>query len=331
MRTPKRKNDPPDVVIDQVACKDYAIYCGDCIEVLKDIPNNSIGCVIYSPPFAQLYSYSDHDQDMANTKNYEQFFEHYDFLVQELYRIMMPGRIVAVHCMDLPTHITKEGYIGLEDFPGHLVKAHQKYGFIYHSRHCIWKDPLTAATRSHALGLAHKQIVKDSSMCRTGIPDYVVAFRKPGLNPKPIPHPEGLTEYPGETPIPRNFDKYIGWSDDPKFNKRSHWIWQKIASPVWFDIDQTKVLPFRKAKDKDDQRHICCLQLQVIERCLILWSTEGDICCSPFAGVGSEVYQAVKMGRRGLGIELKPSYFRQMKRNLESLKHKIDNLPGFDV
>lgn len=331
MRTGKASSSPAKVAIDQVACKDYALYNGDSCEVLPTIPSNSIGFICFSPPFATLYSYSDSDKDMGNSKSYEEFFEHYDFLVKELYRVSMPGRITAVHCMYMPTYITKEGYIGIKDFPGDLIRAHEKRGFIMHGPPItIWKNPLVSATRTHALGLAHKQIVKDSAMCRVGIPDMIVYFRKPGENPKPIKHPTGLTEYPGERPVPRNLDKYID-SDDPRTNKRSHWIWQQIASPVWMDIDQMNVLPYKKGREEDDQRHICCLQLQVIERCLILWSNEGDIVLSPFMGVGSEVYSAVRMGRRGIGIELKPSYFRQAKRNMESLKNRQKNPPKLDL
>jgi DNA modification methylase len=288
---------------------------------MPDIPTNSIGFSVYSPPFADLYSYSDADADMGNCRDYGEFFTHFDFLIKEHERTMKPGRIVAVHCMDLPTQIGKEGYSGLTDFPGDLVKAFKKHGFIFASRHVIWKDPLLSAVRTHALGLAHKQIVKDSSQCRMGIADMILAFRKPGDNPEPIMHPEGLTTYAGDRSIPHNLERFNGWTDQ-RTNKRSHWIWQQYASPVWDDIRQTRVLPYRKAREEDDQKHICPLQLDVIERCLTLWSNPGDIVLTPFGGVGSEAYVAVEMKRKAILIELKKSYWRQAVRNLESLRTK---------
>lgn len=302
----------------QIANKDYAIYMGDCCKVLPQLPANFVGFSIFSPPFSSLYSYSDSDEDMGNVKSNEEFFQHFEFLVTELFRVMMPGRIVAVHCMDLPTHKTKGEEIGTYDFPADINACFLKHGFIRHTRITVWKDPLVAATRTKAIGLAHKQLVKDSVLSRVGIPDTVLAFRKPGDNPKPIEHPEGLTEYPGSRPIPKELDRFIN-SEDTAKNKRSHWIWQQIASPVWFDVRQTHVLPFVEAKDKDDQKHICPLQRDTIDRCLILWSAPDDIVLTPFMGVGSEVYEAVRMGRRGVGIELKKSYFNQAVKNLESL------------
>ncbi len=305
----------------QVACKTHALYEGDCCKILPQLPDEFVGFSVFSPPFCSLYSYSDSDEDMGNVKSNEEFFDHFGFLVKELFRVTMPGRSVAVHCMDLPTHKSKGEEIGTYDFPADINACFLKNGFIRHCRIVIWKDPLIAATRTHAVGLAHQQLVKDSAISRVGIPDQILVFRKPGENPKPIPHPEGLTEYPGMTPIPKDLDKWIDSKDTAK-NKRSHWIWQRIASPVWFDINQVDVLPFVKARDKDDQRHICPLQRQTIQRCLILWSAPGDIVLTPFMGVGSEVYEAVRMGRRGVGVELKPSYFRQAVKNLESLKTK---------
>lgn len=306
---------------DQKITKRYSIYNGDCIPVMKNMPADSVGMCIHSPPFASLYSYSDADEDLGNSKTYAEFFTHYGFVVEQLARIMKPGRIVAVHCMDLPTFKSQGSEIGVADFPGDIVDLYKLHGFIPHSHHCIWKDPLIAATRSHSISLAHKQIVKDSAMCATGLADYIWAFRKPGDNPEPIAHPLGLTRYVGERQVPRELNRYLKWPD-PKTNKRSHWIWQQYASPVWFDIRQTRVLPYKKGRDNDDARHICPLQLDVIERCLVLWSNKGDIVLTPFMGVGSEVYVAVQMKRKGLGIELKGSYYRQAVRNLESLKHQ---------
>lgn len=240
----------------------------------------------------------------------------------------MPGRIVAVHCMDLPTHKRNGDEIGLRDFPGDIIRLFQKHGFTYHSRVTIWKDPLTAAVRTKAIGLAHKQIVKDSALCRTGIADSLLAFRKPGENTKPIQHPRGLRDYCGARSVPTNLDKHLVDSAemdlaknpyDSRKDKRSHWIWQQYASPVWFDIRQTKVLPFRDAREADDERHICPLQVDVVERCLALWSAKDDVVFTPFLGVGTEVYVAVKNGRKGIGSELKRSYFRQAVRNIESV------------
>ena len=313
----KKKAVPKQVITDQ-----YCLYNADCVEAMKQMPADSVGFCKHSPPFAQLYAYSDSDKDMGNCRTYEEFFIHYGFAVEQLNRIMMPGRIVAAHCIDLPTFKSKEGYIGLNDFPGDIIRLFLKHGFVYHCpRITIWKDPLIAATRSHSIGLAHKQIVKDSSMCNTGIPDFILGFRKLGDNPVPIAHPTGLIEYPGEKQIPRDLDRYIGW-EDQRTNKRSHWIWQQIASPVWTDIRQTKVLPYKKAKEEDDQKHLCPLQTDTIDRCLILWSNPDEIVLDPFSGVGSVVHEAVRMGRKGVGIELKHSYHRQAVRNLRDLKKK---------
>lgn len=308
-------------MVEEVITDQYAIYQGDCCSVLPKLPDESVGFSIFSPPFASLYSYSDSMYDMGNAKTYEEFFTHFDFLVKELYRLLMPGRCVSVHCMDLPTHKTNGEEIGLRDFTGDLVRAFTFRKWIYHSRHCIWKDPLIAATRTKAIGLAHKQLVKDSAMSRTGIPDYIVTFRKPGDNPKPIKHPRGLTKYHGERSIPHNLDKFLKW-EDTATNKRSHWIWQQYASPVWDDISQTKVLSYKSAREEDDQKHICPLQTQVIYRCLTLWSAPGDVVLTPFMGIGSEVYCAVEMERKGIGVELKPRYFKQAVKNIQSIVSK---------
>jgi len=299
----------------------YALYNGDCCEVIKGVPDESVGFSIFSPPFCSLYSYSDSKADMGNSKTYGEFFEHFEFLVRELQRVMLPGRIVSVHCMDLPIFKSVSGFIGLCDFPGKIIKSFRKERFIYHSRHCIWKDPLLAAVRTKAIGLAHKQIIKDSSVCRTGIPDYILSFRKRGENPIPIKNENGLTTYHGSRNIPKELDRFIKHKEQ-KTNKRSHWIWQQYASPVWFDIRQTKLLPYRKGKGKDDEKHICPLQLDTIERCMALWTTKGDTVLTPFMGIGSEVYVAVKNGRKGIGIELKTSYYKQAVRIMSSMKER---------
>ncbi len=315
----------------QTVTDQYALYCGDNCIVLPDVPKESVGFSVFSPPFASLYCYTDEDADMSNCKSPKAFFEHFDFLLEQLQRVMMPGRVVAVHCMDLPTFRRDGEAIGIWDFPGEIIRRFVHHGFVYHCpRIAIWKDPLLAAVRTKAIGLAHKQIVKDSAMCRSGFPDFIVAFRKKGENPKPIVHPQGLTEYHGSRSIPRNLDRWIG-SDSPKINKRSHWIWQQYASPVWFDIRQTRTLSYRKARDGDDEKHICPLQLDTIERCMELWSTEGDVVLTPFMGVGSEVYVAVKNGRKGIGIELKKSYYKQAVKNIKSLERRKVVNKGFDL
>lgn len=304
----------------QIHTDRYSLYCGDCCEILPNLPDKSVELSIFSPPFASLYSYTDDPRDMGNSKSYREFFNHFDFLVRELFRILMEGRIVAVHCMHLPTYRKEGEEIGFRDFPGDIIRIFLKNEFIMHSPPlCIWKDPLIAAVRTKAIGLAHKQIIKDSSMCRIGCADYILAFRKPGDNPKPITNQYGLTKYYGSRPVPQHLNnKWTGFKGNQKKNKRSHWIWQQYASPVWFDIRQTYVLPYRKAKESDDEKHICPLQLDVIERCMALWSTEGDTVLTPFMGVGSEVYVAVKNNRKGIGIELKRSYYRQAILNVKS-------------
>ena len=310
-------------VLKQKITKVFALYCGDCCEVLPDIPDESVGLSIFSPPFADLYNYTDDPRDMSNSSSYEEFFEHFTFLVGQLERVMLPGRIVAVHCMELPTLKSKGEDIGIKDFPGDIVRCFLGFDFIQHTpRITIWKDPLLAAVRTKAIGLAHKQIVKDSVFCRTGIPDYVIAFRKRGENSVPVCNPEGLTVYHGSRQVPSKYDGFVGWTKEQGKNKRSHWIWQQYASPVWFDIRQTNVLKFREARDRDDEKHICPLQLDVIERCMALWSAKGDTVLTPYMGVGSEVYVAVKSRRKAVGIELKESYFDQALKNMQRLRRR---------
>lgn len=303
----------------QVITDPYCIYLGDCCQVLPKLPKESIGFSIFSPPFCDLYTYSEATEDMGNSRTRKEFFEHFHFLVKELHRLLLPGRVVAVHCSELPIRKQDQGYIAQYDFPGDLIRCFEKHDFLFHSRHVIWKDPLVFFMRTKMAGLAHKQIVSDSSLCRMGNPDYILAFRKKGENPIPIPHPRGLTQYHGARAIPSNLDHFAD-STVPAKNKRSHWIWQQYASPVWMDIRQMRVLPYREGREHDDEKHVCPLQLDVIERCLELWSAKGDTVLTPFMGIGSEVYVAVKNGRQGIGVELKPSYFRQAKRNLRALE-----------
>lgn len=289
----------------------YALYHGDCCDVVRQFPAESVGFSVFSPPFAELYSYSDDDRDMGNSASYEQFFEHFKFLAGELLRVTQLGRIVAVHCIDIPAMKERDGYIGLKDFPGDLIRCFKDAGFIYHSRHVIWKDPLIEATRTKALGLMHKQLLKDSAMSRAGLPDYLLAFRVPGENAKPITHPDGLTAYAGSAKLPDGV--------------RSHNIWRAYASPVWMDIRQTYTLNKNGARDAADIKHICPLQLDVIERAITLWSNPGDVVLTPFLGIGSEAYVAVKMGRKALGCELKASYFRQAVKNLSHVDQHAEH------
>ena len=265
-----------------------ALYHGDSCEVLTEIPSDSVHFEIYSPPFASLYTYSNSERDLGNSKDKHEFYEHFEFIVKELYRILMPGRLMAVHCMNLPTSKSRDGFIGIDDFRGDLIRLYQDAGFIYHSEVCIWKDPVIAMQRTKALGLLHKQIKKDSSMCRQGIPDYLVVMRKPGDNPEPVTHTN--ESFPVE-------------------------IWQKYASPIWTDINPSDTLQYRSARDNEDEKHICPLQLTVIRRALNLWTNPDDIVLTPFMGIGSEVVTALENGRRAIGVELKDSYYRQAEKN----------------
>jgi DNA modification methylase len=318
-------------VFNQTITEKWAMYHGDCIEVLKGIPDNSIHYSIFSPPFASLYTYSNSERDMGNCRDNEEFCFNMSFLVNELYRVLMPGRLLSFHCMDIPAMKERDGYIGLKDFPGDLLRLFQESGFIYHSRVVIWKDPLVEATRTKALGLLHKQIQKDSSLCRQGLPDYLITVRKPGDNPEPVAHPEGFTSFVGEdepeTPkIPRpepDKEAYVAhaaYNKDPVY---SHQVWRRYASPIWMDIKQGNTLNRKQARDDRDERHICPLQLDVIERALNLWTNPNDIVCSPFAGIGSEIYTAIKTGRRGLGIELKDSYYDQAVLNCQNAEIEL--------
>jgi DNA modification methylase len=311
--------------IHQCVTERFALYHGDCVEVIRDIPSDSVHFSISSPPFSSLYSYTDAMQDMSNVRTDGEFFAGMDFLVAELARVMMPGRIVAFHCMNLPSTKERDGFIGMRDFRGDLIRLYQKHGFIFHSEVIIWKDPLIAATRTHAIGLAHKQLVEDSAICRQGIPDYVIAMRKPGKNPEPIEHkPAGFDRWIG----PEENEPKAEWKSNPKTNKYSHEVWQRYASPVWFDINPSDTLQKESAREDDDSRHICPLQLTVIRRTVELWSNPNDTILSPFAGIGSEGFVALQEGRRFVGIELKESYYNQAVRNLENAQRleKQENL-----
>lgn len=292
-------------VINQSITEFYSLYHGDSADVIRGIPDNSIHYGITSPPFASLYTYSNSDRDMGNCSNDEIFYNQFAFLVKEIYRVMMPGRLFSFHCMNLPTSKQRDGYIGIKDFRGLLIKIFQDAGFIYHSEVCIWKDPVIAMQRTKALGLLHKQLKKNSAMSRQGIPDFLVTMRKPGDNPEPVTH------------------------TDESFPVS---VWQKYASPIWTDIKPGDTLQKNSAREEKDERHICPLQLEVIKRGIELWSNPGDIVFDPFGGIGSTPYMALRMDRRGLAIELKESYYKQMVANCEKAMDEpiLEDLQEYD-
>jgi DNA modification methylase len=302
-------------IADQLIQDDYAIYLGDCIELMKSFPDNSIHLSIYSPPFGGLYHYSSSDRDLSNSKDYNQFFDHYGFVVDDLYRISMPGRVTCVHCMDVPSGNSGKDY--MIDFPGGIIRLHEKIGFRYIARYAVWKEPLGVRNRTMAKNLAHKTIVDDSSKCTVAAADYLLVFRKKGENQDPITHPNGLLEYAGAREIPHDLLKYKGWSGNQIQNRYSHWIWRQYASAFWDDVRIERVLPFKEAKHEDDEKHVHALQLDVIERCIVLWSNEGETVFTPFMGVGSEVYGAIINNRKGIGVELKLTYYQQALKNCE--------------
>ena len=303
-------------IITENITEKYALYNGDCCEVMPGIPDESIHFSIYSPPFCGLYQYSSSERDMSNCRSYDEFFEHYRFLVEEIYRTTLPGRLSAVHCMDVPRAGANAGG-GLIDFPGDIIRMHEDIGFKYCCRYSVWKEPLGVRNRTMAKGLAHKQIVDDSSLCDVASADYLLMFRKKGDNPIPVEHPVGLLEYAGSRQIPSELQQWRGHEGKQTENRYSHWIWRQYASAFWDDVRIDRVLPFKEARDEEDERHVHPLQLDVIERSIILRSNPGENVLTPFMGVGSEVYGAVINGRRGVGIELKPSYYNQAVANVE--------------
>ena len=284
--------------LNQHVTEKWAMYHGDCVELIQAIPSDKLHYSIYSPPFNSMYCYSNSERDLGNSDNYEQFLEHYRFLVKEIFRATMPGRLTSFHCMDLPTSKVRDGIIGLRDFRGELLRIHQEAGFVYHSGVTIWKDPVTAMQRTKAIGLLYKQLKKDSHLSRQGIPDYLVTMRKPGENPEPITHT------PNDFPVD---------------------LWQKYASPVWMDINPHETLQYRSARENNDERHVCPLQLEVVRRGVKLWSNPGDLVLSPFAGIGSEGHEAVKGGRKFLGFELKSSYFACAVNNLKAAESALND------
>jgi len=300
--------------MDQEVTERYALYLGDCIEVMKKLKKESIHLSLYSPPFGGLYHYSSSERDLSNCRDYQEFFEHYEFVVRDLFRLTMPGRITAVHCMDVPSGNC--GTDHLIDFPGDIIRLHEKIGFRYVARYHVWKEPLGVRNRTMAKNLAHKTIVEDSSRCSVASADYLLVFRRKGENKIPIAHPEGLIEYAGERQVPADLLQYRRWSGNQIENRYSHWIWRQYASAFWDDVRIGRVPPFKASRDQEDEKHVHPLQLDVIDRVVVLWSNPGEIVLTPFMGVGSEVYGAVRAGRKGIGIELKPSYYRQAVLNI---------------
>lgn len=301
-------------VIDCVSGKNWTMYHGDCCELITQLPDNSIHYSVFSPPFVSLFVYSDSERDMGNCETNEEFFGHFGFLIKELYRVLKPGRLVSIHCMNMPTSKQNDGYIGIKDFRGDIIRAFQKEDFIYHSEVCIWKDPVVAMQRTKALGLLHKQLCKDSAMSRQGIPDYICTFRKPDKNQEPIAGP--LTYFAGES-----FESTGNFSID---------VWQRYASPVWMDIRQSNTLNVAEGRGEKDERHLCALQLDVIHRCCQLWSNENDVVLSPFAGIGSEGVGALRLQRKFIGFELKKEYFDTACKNLTREEKKQSGPTLFD-
>lgn len=303
----------------------YAIYEGDSCELIRAIESESIHFGIHSPPFEGLYRFSNNDRDISNNEG-PAFWEHYAFLISELYRVTRPGRLHSVHCMQLPTSKTRHGYIGMRDFRGEIVRAYEDAGWIFHSEVCIWKDPVVAQQRTKSIRLLHKQIKKDSTISGMGLADYIVSFRKPGDNENPVSGP--FSEWHGDASMDISMAAYERQKRNAPPSERAPWtfeewrsilVWQRYASPVWMDIDQGNTLQYRGGRDQKDEQHISPLQLDVISRCVDLWSAEGETVLTPFMGIGSEVYTAVKMGRKGIGFELKPSYFKQAVKNIADL------------
>ncbi len=327
-------------VLHQSSGKNHAVYHGDSCELIKGIADNSLHYTIFSPPFSSLYTYSNSERDMGNSKSDEEFYTHFRFLAVDLYRVMMPGRLLSFHCMNIPSMKERDGVIGIKDFRGDMIRLFQSVGFIFHSEVCIWKDPLIEATRTKALGLMHKQIQKDSAMCRNGLPDYLITMRKPGENPELVAHPQGFTAFIGDDePIARKGipviqagdsrrDRSLSTTkDDPIY---SHQVWRRYASPVWMDINQSDTLQKESAREERDERHIAPLQLQVIRRGIELWTNPGDVVFDPFGGIGSTPHEAILAGRRGMAFELKESYYNQMAQNCRNAEREAHIPTLFD-
>ncbi len=299
--------------MDQDITNDYAIYNGDCCEVIKAIPNDSIHMSVYSPPFCGLYHYSSNERDMSNSRSKGEFLDHYEYLVEQIARVTMPGRLTAVHAADVPV-----GDGLLFDFPGEVIRLHERMGMRYVARHMIWKPPLAVRMRTMARGLAHRTVTEDSALADVAGADSLLIFRNAGQNTTPITHPVGLLDYAGARRPPADVLPFKGWTGDQTENRYSHWIWRQYASSFWDDVRIDRVLPFKESREDDDEKHVHPLQLDIIERVLTLRSNPGERVFTPFMGVGSEVYAAVRMGRKAIGVELKPSYYRQAKMNIAS-------------
>lgn len=310
-------------VKDQKITSQYAIYNGDCIPVMGELPDNKAGLSIYSPPFTGMYQYSSDERDLSNCDNYEDFFKHYEFVVKDIHRITMPGRLSVVHCMDVPRSNSGKGdsYI---DFPGDIIRLHEKLGFNFRGRRSIWKEPLRVRLRTMQKNLAHQTIVEDSVAGGVAAADYILVFAKNGENKVPVTYPNGLQYYAGEREIPEELMSYKNWIGKQTENRYSHWIWRQYASSQWDDIRIDNVLKFKQSRDEEDEKHVHPLQLDVIERLVILYSNPGEIVFTPFMGVGSEVYGAVINDRKGIGVELKPSYYRQAVMNLKDIKRDAE-------
>lgn len=302
-------------VADQLITDKFALYNSDCIEVMQSIPSRSIHLSVYSPPFGGLYQYSSNERDLSNCGSYEEFFEHYEFTVRELARITMPGRMTAVHTMEVP--LSNSGIDHLRDFPGDVIRLHESLGWKYCGRHAIWKEPLAVRLRTMQKNLAHATLVEDSTACGVASADYLLIFRNAGENKIPVGHPVGMLEYAGERKPPSDILPYRGWTGKQTENRFSHWIWRQYASAFWDDIRHQRVLPYKEARDSEDEKHVHPLQLDVIDRIITLRSNPGEIVFTPFMGVGSEVYGAVSLGRIGMGVELKQTYYRQAVKNVE--------------
>jgi DNA modification methylase len=322
-----------NMIQNQVTTKNYSLINGDCIDAMRTLPENKIDLSIYSPPFCGLYNYSSSEKDLSNCKSYQDFFVHYKFVLDEICRITKPGRITAVHCMDVPGkgngETAKMGCganagTGLIDFPGDIIRLHEKCGFQFIGRRAIWKEPLGVRLRTMAKGLAHAQIVEDSSLTDVASADYLLAFRKYGENKIPVSHPTGLHSYAGERVIPHELQPFKGHEGKQTENRFSHWIWRQYASAFWDDIRLDRVLPYQESREADDEKHVHPLQLDVIERACQLWSNPGEVVLTPFMGVGSEVYGAVLNGRKAIGIELKTSYYKQAVRNMAEVENVIE-------
>lgn len=318
------------MIKDQLVTEKYAIYESDCMYVLPTLPDKSVDLSVYSPPFAGLYNYSSHENDFSNCENKEQFLEQYEFLIIEMARVTKPGRINAVHCTDVHDHRSF-----LWDFPHEIIRLHEKHGFHYRNRITVWKEPLKVRMRTMVQSLMHKFIVEDATKCFTAMPDYVLIFTRNGDSEVPVEHPQGLTEYFGATPfLPAHEATYGNYEDfknkwksfkgDPRENKLSHITWQRYASSVWDDIRIDNVLPFRDSKDEEDEKHVHPLQLDVIDRIVEMYTNPNEVVLTPFMGVGSEVYSAVSLGRMGIGVELKTSYFKQAIMNLQNVKNRFN-------